>query len=93
MAKTSKGLGYKPSPRIAWRKVEDEAVLLNLDTSVYYSLNPVGCRVWELIEKKKDIPAIVAAIRSEYDVDEGRARKDVEKLLQSLLKKKLLVAA
>lgn len=94
MAKTSKeGGAYKPSPRIAWRKVEEEAVLLDLDTSVYYSLDPIGCRIWELLEKKKDVPAIVAAIRSEYDVAEDRARKDVEKLVQGLLRKKLLVSA
>jgi hypothetical protein len=30
--------------------VDDEAALLNLDTGVYYGLNPVGAYIWKLVQ-------------------------------------------
>ena len=30
--------------------VDDEAALLNLDTGVYYGLNPLGAYIWKLVQ-------------------------------------------
>ena len=35
---------------VVHRMVGDEAVLLQLDSGVYYGLDPVGSRIWELLE-------------------------------------------
>ena len=33
----------------------EEAAILNLKNSVYYGMNPVGARVWELLKQPKSV--------------------------------------
>ena len=33
----------------------EEAAILNLKSSVYYGMNPVGARVWELLTQPKSV--------------------------------------
>jgi hypothetical protein len=56
------------SPRTAWRVIEGEAVILSLDTKAFRGLNPVGSRVWELIDGRRSVDEIVEAIAREFDV-------------------------
>ena len=81
---------WKPSPDIASRKVADEVVLLNVKTSDYYSMNPTGVMVWELVCKNKKLDEIVAAVAAEFDADEGRVKKDVLELLKKLESEKIV---
>jgi hypothetical protein len=81
---------WKPSPDIASRKVADEVVLLNVKTSDYYSMNPTGVMVWELVCKNKKLDEIVAAVADQFDADEGRVKKDVLELLKKLETEKIV---
>jgi hypothetical protein len=60
----------------------DETVVLSLKTGIYYGLNPVGARVWELAQEG---PVTVGAIReqilAEFEVDEHVLEKDIRELL------------
>ena len=38
---------------VVFRQLDDEAVLLNLKTGIYFGLNDVGARVWQLIADKR----------------------------------------
>jgi hypothetical protein len=62
----------------------DEAAILNLKNSVYYGLDPVGARIWSLVQEPILVSAVRDAIVQEYDVDAGRCERDVIQLLQSL---------
>ncbi len=57
--------------------LKGEAVILNLKSGKYYSLNPVGTRIWELIESPQTIQQLVDAIESEYQVERERLKRDV----------------
>lgn len=72
-----------------WNIVDDEVVLLNLDSGHYYSLNESGRRVWELLDGENTIPDIINAICEEFDVEEQEATKDINTLIDELLKEKL----
>ncbi len=37
------------SENAAWRMVEGEVVILNAETTYYYSLNPTGTIIWKLL--------------------------------------------
>ena len=84
---------FKAASHAAWRRVEDEIVILDLNTSLYYSLNEVGARVWELLNEGLAADDVVRRLTEEYDADEKAARKDVEALIKELSQEKLLVAA
>lgn len=72
--------------------LEDELVLLNLNTGVYFSLNPVGTRIWQLLESHPSRPlrAVLETLADEYDVDRDRCRQDLLNLVSDLREHRLL---
>jgi len=77
------------SPTTAWRLIEGEAVILSLETKVLRGLNPVGSRVWELIDGQRSVEEIITAIVQEFDVTPQAAAEDVKRFVQELLDKGL----
>ena len=67
-----------------------EAAILNLDTGIYYGLDPVGARIWSLIETPRSVAAIRDAILQEFDVESERCEKDIFALLEKLLAEGLI---
>jgi hypothetical protein len=70
--------------------VDGEAVLLNLKTGVYYSLNHVGTRIWQLIEQLGDERRVRDAGLGEYAVDAAQLDLDFARLLADLLERGLV---
>lgn len=51
------------SPNVAYRRLADgEAVLLHLGSGAYHELNAVGAVLWELLDGRRDIPALTAEL-------------------------------
>src|ERR1700757_3024333 len=67
-----------------------EAVILNLKSGIYYGLNPVGARVWSLIQEPKTIAAVLDTLLEEYDVEPDRCENDLFLLLDDLTGRDLL---
>ena len=80
------------APTTAWRIIEGEAVILSLESKVLRGLNPVGSRVWELIDGRRNVEEIVGVIVSEFDVSREAAARDVTGFVQELLDKGLVIA-
>lgn len=78
------------APTTAWRIIEGEAVILSMETKVLRGLNPLGSRVWELIDGKRSMDEIVGQIVREFDVEAGQADEDVRRFVQELLDKGLV---
>jgi len=81
------------SRRVAWRKVADEAVILDVETAVYYSLSGAGRRMWELLGEGKTPAQIGRVLAEEYAAGEDELRKDCAALVGRLLKAGLLEPA
>jgi hypothetical protein len=80
-------------PDVVWRRVGDEAVLVNLKTNRIYSLNHTGARFWELISDGHDRESAEAALIEEFDVGERELRKEVAAVLKELAKEGLILEA
>jgi hypothetical protein len=78
------------SPDVMFRTVGDEAVLMNLKTELYLGLDPVGTRMWELLTKSVSIEEAFDAFLSEYDVEAGRFRTDLEEFIGRLIEQELI---
>ena len=78
------------APTTASRVIEGEAVILSLDTKVLRGLNPVGSRVWELIDGQRSVEEIAGLIVNEFDVEGTQAAQDVRGFVQELLDKGLV---
>jgi hypothetical protein len=61
-----------------------EHVILNLRDGVYYGLEGVGARIWQLLQRPTTVPAVSAALVEEYDVDPERCERDLVALLADL---------
>jgi hypothetical protein len=83
----------QPHPDVVWRRVDEEAFLVNLKTNRIYSLNPTGARLWELISAGNDREAAEAALIEEFDVEEGELRNEVAAVLEELVKEGLILEA
>ena len=71
----------------------DEAVILDLDRSMYYSLDPVGARVFELLAQPTPLRDVLSTLLAEFEVDEPTARTDLLALVEDLLQNRLVVVA
>ena len=70
--------------------IDDEAVILGLEQGVYYGLNPIGARIWALIQEPRQVSEIWELILAEYDVDRGRCERDIVAILTELDEQGLL---
>lgn len=59
---------------------EDSRVILNFEDGMYYELDSVGARLWDLIQEPRTFREVHRILLEEYDVDEERCRSDLESL-------------
>lgn len=72
------------------QQLANETVLLNLDTGTYFGLDPVGSRMWQLLQEHGQLQRVLAALLEEFDVDEQRCRTDLRQLASTLCSHGLL---
>ena len=62
----------------------EESAILNLKNTVYYGLNPVGARVWNLLQQARTVGDLRDTLLDEYDVDATRCETDLLELLEKM---------
>ena len=67
-----------------------EAAILNIKSGVYYGLDPVGARIWNLMQKPLEVLEIQNAITDEYDVEPEQCARDLMALLEKLFAEGLI---
>jgi hypothetical protein len=77
------------SPDLAWQKIGDEGIIMNLAGGHVLGLNPTGALVWSLLEEK-DEEGLAAAVAERFDVDIETARDDVRAFLDVLRERGLV---
>ena len=63
---------------------DGDLVILSLDNGVYYGLNPVGARIWQLVQQPRTIDEITKVLTKEYNVEAGRCEQELLTLLNEL---------
>lgn len=66
------------------QNLQGEQVLLNLDSGVYWGLNPIGTRIWQLLIEQNRLDTILKTLLDEYAVTEGRLREDLRDIITRL---------
>jgi hypothetical protein len=72
------------------KMVGSEMVLLDYERGIYYGLNPVGARVWQLVAEGEAVDRIIEQLAGEYDVGREALAADVATLLRELEAKELI---
>ncbi len=70
--------------------LDGEAAILDIKDGIYYGLDPVGAKIWNLIQKPLIINEIIKTILNEYDVDKDQCTNDIFELIEELLDNRLV---
>jgi hypothetical protein len=62
----------------------EESAILNLKNSVYYGMDPVGTRVWNLLKQPRSVEEIRNTLLSEYEVGAELCERDLLVLLEKM---------
>ena len=65
-------------------EIDDELVMMNVDTGGYFGLNPVATQVWAQLKEPKSLDALIQVLQQEYEVDTEQCRSDVLPLLEQM---------
>lgn len=81
------------APDIVFREVDGEAVILNLDSGLYFGLDQVGTRIWHLIQEHGSLQKIFETMCEEFDVGSDTLERDLLGLMDELCAKGLVRAS
>lgn len=71
-------------------RIDEDTVMMSIDNGEYYGLNPIGTRVWELIENPVVVSQIISRLQDEFDVSPEVCEADTMEFLNQLYAKNLL---
>ena len=70
--------------------LQDESVILNLDSERYFGLDNVGTRILTVLTNSDSIQTAYESLLAEYEVDHAVLRADLVALIESLLQQGLV---
>lgn len=81
------------NPEVVVTELEDGAVLLNMESRLYYSLNTSALDIWHLLESPTEPADVARRLAAEVEIDEAQATEAVTAFLQNLENERLVIAA
>jgi len=74
------------------RFMDQESVLLNLNTERYFGLDSVGTRMWQLLTSSPSVETAYNQLMDEFDVNPQILRSNLSDLLDHLAENGLITA-
>ena len=79
-------------PHIVHESIEDEVIILNLETGLYYDLRDVGAEIWHFIQQRASVEAIIEALARRYSGARDAIDSAVRTFIEELRAETLVVA-
>lgn len=73
-----------------WCDLAGGAAILDLKSGVYYGLNTVGTRIWDLVQEPRSVDHVLHTLLEEYDVEPERCERDLLALMEELAARGLI---
>lgn len=81
------------SPHILASELDDEVVMMDVESGSYFSMPGPSGRIWHLLETEQTVQSISQALVAEYDVSVEKCEADVLPFVNSLFDRDLIVLA
>jgi hypothetical protein len=81
------------NPEVVVTELEDGAVLLNMETRRYYSLNDSGLEIWRRIGAAASEQELAANLSGLFEAEESRVQAAVAGFVPELERERLVVSA
>jgi len=82
---------YQAPDNYSWRDVNNELVVLNLQSGEYFTFNNVGRLIWLTVNDGKTVDEITRSVVEQYATTEEKAVADVKAFISNLLSEGLLI--
>jgi hypothetical protein len=86
---------YQRKKDVVARSVAGENILVPVQgcTSSVYTLNPAGCRLWDLLEQERSEDELAGLLAEHYRISRETAHQDVAAFLQDMVRMGLVTGA
>jgi hypothetical protein len=81
---------FRPLSHVVWARHTDAMVLLDAERGLYYTLNDVAGRTWELLAAGEPVIEILRSLGDEYEAHPETLQTDLTELLNRLLHERLI---
>lgn len=71
-------------------QVDDEMVMLEEHTGLYFGFNPMATEIWLLLEHPMQFETLLQTLIEQYDVSYTQCKRDLTDFLQTLLAHQLI---
>ena len=69
---------------VVFRELDGEAVILNLESGVYFGLDPIGTRIWQLCQEHASLRPVWEAMQREFDESAETLQSDLLAFIDEL---------
>jgi len=76
---------FRPLPHVVWARQADATVLLDAERGLYYTLNEVAGRTWELLVAGEPLVEVIRYLGDEYEISADTLQADITATLKQLL--------
>ncbi|HUB58850.1 MAG TPA: PqqD family protein [Candidatus Micrarchaeia archaeon] len=86
-------LVVRRNPKLAWREIEGDIVIISPEDSRVHELNETAGLFWKYVDGRRDLDGIATSLAEMYDVPMDTIRADIEELVADLSAKNLLLVS
>ena len=79
------------APKVIQEAIDGEAIIADLGRGFYYSLDPIGSKVWEALVNGCSPDEITTALAAQFPSERESIEQGIADLLDRLLREELLV--
>lgn len=85
------GPRFKRRAGVETRLLDGAAVLVLPESHLYFALNRVGVRIWDLLAEPQSLEMLAAALAAQFDVTETQCRQEAERFVHQLAAQDLVL--
>lgn len=79
------------TPGVVHQTIDHEAILINLETGIYYSLNSTGSAIWNWLVKLAAVSQVLNSLAAHYSLPQESISSQIEQFIESLSAEGLIV--
>lgn len=81
---------YIQSKQVVQSKIDDEVVMMDIESGFYFGLNSVASIIWELLKDGKTVDELADYLITEYDVSREKCLEETDILIKKMLDLKVI---
>lgn len=82
---------WAQAPAVEATDTEEEVVLLNVTTGLFFGLETVGADLWRYLITGRPVEQVIESMMQEYEVSREVLQEDIVNLLRQLRSRQLIV--